>query len=160
MLEFVLAAILASLPAASEKRVKRAQRHGPLIVEAAERYSVPQLVLVAQIKNESGWRVFVKGKDGLDLGLLQLRRGGGCLDGFEHMTDRELMKPRRNIFLGARCLAKFIKRCGSLEAGLSRYNGRGCRKDTFYSRKILRIVDALEDATFDLNDRRLALASD
>jgi len=125
----------------SQKRIERAQRNAPHIAAAALEHDIPPLLLVAIIHKESSFRRRVRGLRG-EIGLMQLLRTGGCIP--ERLPTRKAIVPRTNIMLGAKCLARYIKRCGSISAGLSRYNGRGCTTKTEYSDKVTRRWKELE----------------
>ena len=117
----------------SQKRIERAQRNAPHIAAAALEHDIPPLLLVAVIHKESSFRRRVRGLRG-EIGLMQLLRTGGCIP--ERLSSRKAIVPSTNIMLGAKCLARYIKRCGSISAGLSRYNGRGCAAKSEYSDKV------------------------
>lgn len=133
----ILLAIALVLPWPSVDRAERAQRFAPLILEASERYQVDALLVVALIARESSFRQRIRGKsDRADVGLMGLRLGDDCVDG--ETDPAVVLAPRFNIMRGVRCLARHVKRCGSVLRALNRYNGRRCSPKSWpHSRRIL-----------------------
>jgi len=132
----ILLAISLVLPWPSAKRAEHAQRFAPLILEASDRYDVDPLLVVALIARESSFRPRVRGKrDRADIGLMGLRRGDDCVGGEKDVA--RILRPRFNVMAGVRCLARHVRRCGDIERALSRYNGRGCTRNSPHSRRVL-----------------------
>ena len=102
--------------------------------EAARRYMVPRLHLVAMIWHESRCSAVAIGKAG-EVGLMQLL--GVARNG---LTRRRLLDPRTNILTGARWLSLREVDCGGKAAGLSGYNARSCSGGMRYARRVLATV--------------------
>lgn len=124
---------------------KSAVKFRPLIEEAASAHKIDSNVVTAVISLESGFNPRAVGRDGKDLGLMQLRRGGACLVGLRHLSNKRVMDPVFNIQRGVACLAQAIQTCGGdLAKGLSRYNGRGCKTHTPYAEKVIALTTKLK----------------
>lgn len=114
--------------------------HGHLaehVDEAARRYLVSRVTLVAQIWAESRCRAGAIGRAG-EVGLMQLH--GVAANGLGLF---ELAWPRTNILAGARWLSLRERDCGGQTAGLSGYNARTCRGGQHYARKVLTVVERI-----------------
>jgi soluble lytic murein transglycosylase-like protein len=107
----------------------------PHIDEAARRYLIHPVVLVAVARKESNCRADAIGKAG-EVGVMQLR--GVARNG---LTRRQLLDPRTNVLTGARWLALREVDCGGgLLLGLSGYNARTCQGGKGYARRVLDLV--------------------
>lgn len=102
--------------------------------DAARRYLVPRLHLVAVIWVESRCRPGAIGLIG-EVGLMQLH--GVAANGLGLF---ELVQPRANILTGARWLSLRERDCGGQVPGLSGYNARTCTGGHRYARKVLAVV--------------------
>jgi len=105
--------------------------------EAARRYMVPRLHLVAMIWCESRCVPGAIGKAG-EIGLLQLL--GVARNG---LSRKALLDPRTNILTGARWLSLRERDCGGQVAGLSGYNARFCSGGKRYARRVLAVVASI-----------------
>lgn len=108
--------------------------------EAAHRYLVPRLTIVAQIWCESRCRVGAIGRAG-EVGLMQIH--GVAANGLGLF---ELVQPRNNILTAARWLALRELDCGGQAAGLAGYNSRTCRGGRKYARRVLAVVQKVRKA--------------
>jgi soluble lytic murein transglycosylase-like protein len=102
--------------------------------EAARRYLVPRLHLVAVIWVESRCIATAIGALG-EIGLMQLL--GVARNG---LSRRALLDPRTNILTGARWLSLREVDCGGQVSGLSGYNARTCTGGRRYAHKVLAVV--------------------
>src|SRR5512147_289021 len=107
----------------------------PHVDEAAHRYLVPRLTLVAMIYCESRCEPDAVGKAG-EVGLMQLM--GVARNG---LSRRQLLDPRTNILTGARWLALREVDCRGQLAGLSGYNARHCSGGRRYARRVMDVVE-------------------
>lgn len=64
----------------------------------------------------------------------------------EHGGEEAVLDPMTNIFLGARILKEYIRRTGSLEAGLQFYNGALADPSSQYAQKVMAEKERLEQA--------------
>jgi soluble lytic murein transglycosylase-like protein len=64
----------------------------------------------------------------------------------EHGGEEAVLDPMTNILLGARILKEYIRRTGSLEAGLQFYNGALADPSSQYSQKVMAEKERLEQA--------------
>jgi hypothetical protein len=64
----------------------------------------------------------------------------------EHGGEQAMLDPMTNIFLGARILKEYIRRTGSLEAGLQFYNGALADPSSQYAQKVMAEKERLEQA--------------
>jgi soluble lytic murein transglycosylase-like protein len=108
--------------------------------EAARRYMVPRLHLVAMIWCESRCRPDAIGKAG-EVGLLQLHGVAA-----NRLSRRQLLDQRTNILTGARWLSLREVDCGGQVAGLSGYNSRTCRGGKRYARRVMAVVSQVRRA--------------
>lgn len=89
----------------------------PHFSAAAHRWHVPPAILVAVARVES--RCTPDADDGLgDVGVMQIREGTRAARGH---SRAELLRPRLNIWLGARHIRYWWDRCGDLPASLGIY---------------------------------------
>jgi soluble lytic murein transglycosylase-like protein len=64
----------------------------------------------------------------------------------EHGGEGAVLDPTTNILLGARILKEYIRRTGSLEAGLQFYNGALADVSSQYAQKVMAEKERLQDA--------------
>jgi len=64
----------------------------------------------------------------------------------EHGGEEALLDPMTNIALGARILKEYIRRTGSLEAGLQFYNGALADPSSQYAQKVIAEKERLQQA--------------
>lgn len=64
----------------------------------------------------------------------------------EHGGEEALLDPMINIALGARILKEYIRRTGSLEAGLQFYNGALADPSSQYAQKVIAEKERLQEA--------------
>ncbi len=102
------------------------------IVDSSKEHNVPAPLIAAVIRNESGFNPQSVGYDGLDLGLMQIRRGGAIPMKYARYSDRALQNIRLNISIGTSYLAQMIRRCP--KHPLSMYNGAHCRSSAYAGR--------------------------
>jgi len=69
----------------------------------------------------------------------------------EHGGEEALLDPTINIALGARILKEYIRRTGSLEAGLQFYNGAMADTSSQYAQKVIAEKERLQQAVRDFN---------
>lgn len=104
----------------------KATEYAPLLVAAAVRYGIAPALLAGLVEHESGWnprarRAEVRLNDashGLGQLLLATARGMGYAGDAEGLYD-----PATNLTYTARYLSEQIRRAGSVQGGLSAYNG-------------------------------------
>jgi soluble lytic murein transglycosylase-like protein len=69
----------------------------------------------------------------------------------EHGGDEALLDPVINISLGSRILKEYIRRTGSLEAGLQFYNGALADSSSQYAQKVIAEKERLQQAVRQVN---------
>ena len=116
-------------PGAAEEVVKAAHL-------ASERAGIDPLLVLAVIAIESSFDPNAVSLAGAE-GLMQVvpRYHGDTLE--EHGGSDSVRNPETNILVGTHILEQYIRRTGSLEAGLQRYNGALSDVSGRYSRKVL-----------------------
>jgi len=153
ILALAWAGLLVCIPARAQTTTERAiaavcpgrEYLASHVDEAARRYLVPRLHLVAMIWCESRCRPGAIGRIG-EVGLMQLH--GVAANGLGLF---ELVQPRANILTGARWLGLRERDCGGQVAGLSGYNARTCRGGNRYARKVMAVVARIRK-TLEHND--------
>ncbi len=134
-------------------RSPAAQQHADelaaIIVEEAARADVDPMLVAAIIARESRFTVRARSRGG-DYGLMQVRRSGAARR-HRHLTDAQLMQPRRNIRLGVEHLALVRSMCGPDTATvLDAYASGHCtRRRLGYSRRVLITYQELQLAVRD-----------
>jgi soluble lytic murein transglycosylase-like protein len=76
----------------------------------------------------------------------------------EHGGEEAVLDPETNIFVGARILKEYIRRTGSLEAGLQFYNGSLSDPSSQYAQKVIAERERLQQAVRQYN-RSIARSS-
>lgn len=92
-----------------------------LIISTAQTYSLDPDLVKGLIGQESQFKPDNVGDDGTSFGLMQINTGAGAPGA--GMTQAELSDPQTNIDLGCRYLAEQIAVAGSIDGGISAYNG-------------------------------------
>ncbi len=114
----------------------------PIISREARRFDVPAEVVVCVMRAESSFQIRARGKKG-ELGLMQLKRGTKAVEGYEHLTDDELMAPALNIRLGVKHMARKRRVCGGEPVRwLSAYANWPCGTSPYSRRVLSRIIPA------------------
>lgn len=113
----------------------------PLVLEIAgaisdnsKEHNVPAHLIAAVMRHESGFNPQALGADGLDIGIMQIRRGGAIPMKYARYSDRALQNIRLNVSIGTSYLARMIRQCPKFP--LSRYNGKKCA-ESGYSKTVL-----------------------
>lgn len=104
----------------------------------SERFRVDPVLAASLMRPESDFDPHAISAVGKDLGLTQIRRGI-TTRGYDHLTDRQLMRPWLNIFLGVRRMALARRNCEAgapPEVWLGGYAGLQCGS-TPYSRRLM-----------------------
>jgi soluble lytic murein transglycosylase-like protein len=103
---------------------------------ASARMGVDPLVVLAVIAVESGFNPNAQSRAGAQ-GLMQVvpKYHEDKLE--EHGGTGAVFDPTVNILVGTRILEQYIRRMGSLEAGLQRYNGASSDATARYAHKVL-----------------------
>ena len=103
---------------------------------ASEQVGVDPLLVLAVIAIESSFDPNAVSLAGAE-GLMQVvpRYHGDTLK--EHGGNDAVRDPKTNILVGTRILEQYIRRTGSLEAGLQRYNGALSDGTGRYAQKVL-----------------------
>ena len=117
---------------------------------ASERFGVDPLLVLAVIAVESSFNPDARSHVGAQ-GLMQVvpRYHEDKLE--EYGGSGEVLDPAINILVGTRILEQYLRRSGSLEAALQRYNGALSDASGRYARKVLaergrlqRVIDQFE----------------
>ena len=117
---------------------------------ASERVGIDPLLVLAVIAVESSFNPIAESIAGAK-GLMQVvpRYHEDKLE--ENGGSGTVLDPMTNILVGTRILEQYIRRSGSLEAGLQRYNGARSDASSRYAQKVLaerarlqRVVDQFE----------------
>jgi hypothetical protein len=77
----------------------------------------------------------------------------------EHGGEEAVLDPMTNIFLGARILKEYIRRMGSLEAGLQFYNGALSDPTSQYAQKVIAEQERLKQAVRRFNRPAASIAA-
>lgn len=129
---------------------RRVEQFAQWIVEAARAHDVDPWLLAAMAVRESGLNPFAVGRAG-ERGVVQIHpqgdhaRGLGFVrsESYRRRCERQAGACQREILdAGARHLSAWLRRCGTLEAGLGGYN-RGVCGATGYVVRVLRERDRL-----------------
>jgi soluble lytic murein transglycosylase-like protein len=130
-------------PGAAEHAVRAAHIAG-------ERVGIDPLLVLAVIAVESSFNPIAESLAGAK-GLMQVVPRYHEDKLAEHGGSGAVLDPMTNILVGTRILDQYIRRAGSLEAGLQRYNGARSDASSRYAQKVLaerarlqRIVDQFE----------------
>jgi len=116
-------------PDATERLVGAAQL-------ASRQFGVDPLLVLAVIAVESRFNPIAESLVGAK-GLMQIRPEYHEDKLEEHGGRGAVLDPTTNILVGARILDQYIRRAGSLEAGLQRYNGAPADASGQYAQKVL-----------------------
>jgi len=112
-----VAAAFAQLCPKQERRIR------PHVESASARHGVPGSLLVVLMATESQCRTSVVNPRTGAVGLTQILPHGSANYPWRYSVAK-LKRPGLNLMLGARHLAKWIRRCGSVAGGLAIYHGR------------------------------------
>jgi hypothetical protein len=138
--EFLLTCVLAAVEGGHEipgcEKRPLVDEIATAISQASKEHKVSASVIAAVAYHESKLNPKAIGPDGLDIGIMQVRRGGAIPSKYSKWSNRQLQNIRLNVNIGASYLAKMSQKCSKFP--LSRYNGRPCR-DSSYSRSVLGI---------------------
>lgn len=100
------------------------------IEAAAQSFGIPLGVAFGLVAQESGFNASAIGDGGRSFGLVQMQLTTARGLGFQG-TGQQLLDPSTNVTLGMRYLSDQVRRAGSIEGGLSAYNG-GYRPSSGY----------------------------
>jgi len=103
---------------------------------ASGRVGIDPLLVLAVIAVESRFNPIAESLVGAK-GLMQIRPEYHDDKLQEHGGRGAVLDPMINILVGARILEQYIRRAGSLEAGLQRYNGALADASSQYAQKVL-----------------------
>lgn len=137
-------------PARTPADMVRARLLAVQIIRVAEPRGLDEILIASIIAHESGFNPHAIGKDGKDLGLLQIRRGGAVTGLNEALTDAALTNPPINLAIGAAYLAHVRAACARKgitdpAAWVSQYKGLPARPSK-YSRAIIKAADRAREA--------------
>lgn len=137
------------------------------LVQAESRTGVDVFLLLAMVEEESHFRIRARSHRGA-LGLMQVRPETGrdvarrnriAWDG-----QASLLKPSRNLIIGATYLSELKDRFGSWDLALTAYHqgpgraksmaARGRRPSSRYAGRVLRRTESLRQATIATTDRQ------
>ncbi len=96
--------------------------YASIIGEAAVAYGLSARVLAAVVVAESSGNP--EAVSDSDVGLMQINTR------WHHYSRAELKNPKRNVEIGSKILAKYVRQFGLVE-GLHHYNGMGCSDNTY-----------------------------
>ncbi len=113
---------------------------------AGARTGLDPMLLVAVMAIESGFNPIAESPMGAQ-GLMQVipRFHQDKLDAFS--GNNSLLDPAVNIHVGALVLQEYIRRTGSLEAGLQQYAGAASDEEGIYAAKVLAEKQRIESAS-------------
>ncbi|MFM7698729.1 MAG: lytic transglycosylase domain-containing protein [Limnohabitans sp.] len=114
--------------------------HSHCFTEAAKRYNVPQALLVAIAKHESGGRTTAinhNRNDTRDIGLMQINSAWLPFLARHGLKEQDLFDPCVNVLIGAWILSNNFVRLGYNTQGLGAYNAATPWKRERYARQIL-----------------------
>jgi soluble lytic murein transglycosylase-like protein len=110
---------------------------------AAQRYNVPQNLLVAIAKHESGGRTTAinQNRNGTrDIGLMQINSAWLPMLARHGLTEQDLFDPCVNVLVAAWILSHNFARLGYNTQGLGAYNAVTPWKRELYARQILQTI--------------------
>ena len=103
---------------------------------AAELMKLDPLLVLAVISIESRFNPIAESGMGAR-GLMQIIPKYHLEKLAEHGGEEAVLDPESNILVGTRILREYVRRTGSLEAGLQFYNGAAWDETARYTRKVL-----------------------
>ncbi|HZM36545.1 MAG TPA: transglycosylase SLT domain-containing protein [Burkholderiales bacterium] len=103
---------------------------------AAGRMNLDPLLVLAVISVESRFNPIAESGMGAR-GLMQIIPKYHLEKLAEHGGEGAVLDPESNILVGTRILREYVRRTGSLEAGLQFYNGAAWDETARYTRKVL-----------------------
>jgi soluble lytic murein transglycosylase-like protein len=134
------------------RRFRLAQGPGERMVSAAyqvaDQVGLDPLLLLAVMAIESRFNPIAESDMGAK-GLMQVIPKYHAHMVAQHGGEQAMLDPSVNILLGARILKDYIKRTGSVEAGLQYYNGALADETTQYAEKVIAEQERLKQALRD-----------
>jgi hypothetical protein len=113
--------------------------------DAGEQVGLDPLLILAVVAIESRFNPIAESGMGAK-GLMQVIPKHHQDKLSDHGGESAVLDPTTNILLGARILKEYIRRTGSLEAGLQFYNGALWDVTSQYSQKVMAEKERLEQA--------------
>ena len=113
--------------------------------DAGQQVSLDPLLILAVMAIESRFNPIAESWVGAK-GLMQVVPRHHQDKLLEHGGEEAVLDPMTNILLGARILKEYIRRTGSLEAGLQFYNGALDDPSSQYAQKVMAEKERLEQA--------------
>jgi len=113
--------------------------------DAGQQVSLDPLLILAVMAIESRFNPIAESGVGAK-GLMQVVPRHHQDKLLEHGGEEAVLDPMTNILLGARILKEYIRRTGSLEAGLQFYNGALDDPSSQYAQKVMTEKERLEQA--------------
>jgi hypothetical protein len=113
--------------------------------EAGQQVGLDPLLLLAVMAIESRFNPIAESGVGAR-GLMQVVPKHHQDKIVEHGGDSAVLEPMTNILIGARILKDYIRRTGSLEAGLQFYNGSLSDPSGQYAQKVMAEKERLQQA--------------
>lgn len=109
----------------------------------ASKFNVPSEIIRSMAFYESSWNP--EAKNGNCIGLLQVNP-------YAHediMTiDTDLTNPYDCIYVGTEALAQYIEESESMTEALNKYNGQQTKKETKYSKKVLKLAEEISNEIY------------
>jgi hypothetical protein len=118
--------------------------------DAGEQVGLDPLLILAVMAIESRFNPVAESVVGAR-GLMQVIPKHHQDKLLEHGGDEALLDPVINISLGSRILKEYIRRTGSLEAGLQFYNGALADPSSQYAQKVIAEKERLQQAVRQVN---------
>ena len=113
--------------------------------DAGRRVGLDPLLILAVMAVESRFNPVAESLMGAK-GLMQVIPKHHLDKLLEHGGEEAVLDPMINIALGARILKEYVRRTGSLEAGLQFYNGALADPSSQYAQKVLAEKERLQQA--------------
>jgi soluble lytic murein transglycosylase-like protein len=113
--------------------------------DAGQQVGLDPLLILAVVAIESRFNPIAESGMGAK-GLMQVIPKHHQDKLIDHGGEGAVLDPTTNIQLGARILKEYIRRTGSLEAGLQFYNGALADISSQYAQKVIAEKDRLEEA--------------
>jgi len=113
--------------------------------DAGRRVGLDPLLILAVMAVESRFNPVAESLMGAK-GLMQVIPRHHLDKLLEHGGEEAVLDPMINIALGARILKEYVRRTGSLEAGLQFYNGALADTSSQYAQKVFAEKERLQDA--------------
>jgi len=113
--------------------------------DAGQQVGLDPLLILAVMAVESRFNPIAESDMGAK-GLMQVIPRHHLAKIAEHGGEDAVLDPTTNILLGARILKDYIRRTGSLEAGLQFYNGALADASSQYAQKVIAEKERLQQA--------------